>query len=138
MRYEEVDFAGEETDLLVVDFSVASAGLPANPSWTPVLYSVHLSADDPTFSWTLFFATAAAEGDPEDIPIRDSQADIPATIVDPTGTSGPVINRTMVCPEGEPVPRDIAANLPMMLRLSTLGKTTPGTIRVGWDWKRVP
>ena len=138
MRDVEVDIPGEATDLLVVDFSVASGALPANNAWTPVIYSIHLSAEEPTFDWTLFFATAAGEGDASDIPIMDSRADIPVTEVDPTATSGGVVNRAMVCAEGEPVPRDITANAPMQLRVSTFGKTTPGTIRVRWEWKRVP
>lgn len=138
MRDVEIDIPGEATDLLVVDFSVDSGGLPANPAWTPVVYSIHLSAREPTFDWTLFFATAAGEASAEDIPIWDSMEDIPTTFVDPTATSGDVVNRSMVCAAGEPVPRDITANSPMQLRVSTFGKTTPGTIRVRWEWKRVP
>jgi hypothetical protein len=138
MRYATITIPGEANDELLVDFATDSGSLPSNPAWTPVLYGVWLSAQGPTFDWTLFYAQAAAEGDAEDIPILDSREDVPATLVDPTATSGEVINRSMVCPEGEPVPRDTVANEPMQLRVTTFGKTTPGTIRVGWDWKRVP
>lgn len=140
MRHVEIDFAGEETDLLVLDAAAGSlfdSQLAANPAWTPVLYGVWLSAQEPEFSWTLFWATAAGETVAQDIPIEDSTA-VPATVVPPTAAAGDVVNRSMVCPEGKNIPRDIVANLPMTLRLSTLGKTTPGTIRVAWDWKRVP
>lgn len=140
MRHVEVDFAGEESDLEVLDvasLTVSDGLLAANPSWTPVIYGIWLSAQEPVFSWTLFWATASGETVAQDIPIEDS-TEVPATVVPPTAAAGEVVNRAMVCPEGKPIPRDIAANLPMTLRLSTLGKTTPGTIRVAWDWKRVP
>jgi len=140
MRHVEVDFAGEAADLLILDVVALSPGdalLAANPSWTPVLYGVWLSAQTPEFDWTLFWATAAGETVAQDIPIEDSVA-VLSTVVAPTAAAGQVVNRSMVCPEGKNIPRDIVANRPMMLRVSTSGKTTPGTIRVAWDWKRVP
>lgn len=141
MRHVEVDFAGEANDLVILDVTALSSGdiqLAANPAWTPVLYGVWLSAQEPSFDWTLFWATAAGETVAQDIPILDSRADIPATETDTTAAAGNVVNRSMVCAEGEPIPRDIVANAPMTLRVTTFGKTTPGTIRVAWDWKRVP
>lgn len=119
--------AGDQASALVQAWSMSA---PANTEG-PSLHSVKISAAGPTFGITLYFAVAAASA-AEDVVIVYSNAAIPVSLVNPSGTIT-VANASMDCLEFL-VPRNVIAAVPtpMSLFVTTTGKVGVGRIRMAW------
>lgn len=119
--------AGDVTDVQVGTWS-SSTPLAVNG---PFVRKISISADGPTFGYTLFFAPAALAV-ANDIVVVGSRAEIDVTLVNPSGVIT-VANANLNCDMR--VPRNLATTaIPMTLRLSTSGKVGTGIVRVTWSW----
>jgi hypothetical protein len=109
--------AGDQTDALVL----------SSPQFYSIS-SVKLSGIGPAYSWTLYFAPAAAAA-PIDIVVVDS-GDVPETVVAPhTGIQ--VVSVALDCLQFL-VPTDVNG-VAMDLFVSTSGKVGTGRLRIVWD-----